>query len=259
MLRSGLVSVTFRKKSPAEIVRLVKENGGAAIEWGGDIHVPHGKVDVAREVCKMTKDAGLAVAAYGSYFYLGKNDDPKNPSWQSVLDSAAALEAPVIRVWAGPKASAKTDEAARKAITEECRRIGQAAAAVKKVVAFEYHRNSLTDTAESALQLVRETGLENVRTYWQPPIDEGMGVPAETLKAVLPFLVHVHVYQMAWKDPQTLDQRPLSEGAQAWTGFIADIRKSGRDHSLMLEFVRGGTDEQFKEDMKTLNGLLAAK
>ena len=41
---TGLVSVTFRDKTPAEIVSEVKKAGLDAIEWGGDVHVPHGDV-----------------------------------------------------------------------------------------------------------------------------------------------------------------------------------------------------------------------
>ena len=63
MISSGLVSVTFRKLSPAEIVDLVRQAGLNCIEWGGDIHVPHGDCVRAREVRQRTLAAGLTVAA----------------------------------------------------------------------------------------------------------------------------------------------------------------------------------------------------
>ena len=47
---TGLVSITFRRLNPLEIVSLVAENGLTAIEWGGDIHVPPGKLKLARDV-----------------------------------------------------------------------------------------------------------------------------------------------------------------------------------------------------------------
>ena len=49
-LKTGLVSITFREKSPEEIVGLVVEAGLDGIEWGGDVHVPHGDLAKAREV-----------------------------------------------------------------------------------------------------------------------------------------------------------------------------------------------------------------
>ena len=48
--RTGLVSVTFRKLTPEKIIELVSEAGLNAIEWGGDVHVPHGDLKRAAEV-----------------------------------------------------------------------------------------------------------------------------------------------------------------------------------------------------------------
>lgn len=67
-LKSGLVSVTFRNLAIKEIVKIVVEAGLDGIEWGGDIHVPHGDLQVAKQTMRMTEDAGLTVTAYGSYY-----------------------------------------------------------------------------------------------------------------------------------------------------------------------------------------------
>ena len=70
MLIPGLVSVTFRQLAPREIVQLAAAAGLRGIEWGGDIHVPHGDLQAARAVRDITAAAGLQVLAYGSYFRL---------------------------------------------------------------------------------------------------------------------------------------------------------------------------------------------
>ena len=139
---AGLVSITFRKLTPAEIIALVKQTPLAGIEWGGDIHVPHGDVKRAAEVGRMTRDAGLAVSAYGSYY--GETD---RLVFERVLDSAVALGAPVIRIWAGRKGSA----------------------AAGRQIAFEFHGGSLADTPESCLRLLQAVNHPAVFTYWQPP------------------------------------------------------------------------------------------
>jgi hypothetical protein len=51
--------VTFRSLEPAEIVKLADRAGLDGIEWGGDVHVPHGDVTKASEVYKMTSSMGL--------------------------------------------------------------------------------------------------------------------------------------------------------------------------------------------------------
>jgi len=42
MIKIGLVSISFRDLFPKQIVDMVAEVGLDAIEWGGDVHVPHG-------------------------------------------------------------------------------------------------------------------------------------------------------------------------------------------------------------------------
>ena len=60
MLNTGLVSVTFRDKTPEEIISAVKQCGLEGIEWGGDVHVLPGDVSRAREIRHLTEQAGLA-------------------------------------------------------------------------------------------------------------------------------------------------------------------------------------------------------
>ena len=79
VLTSGLVSITFRQLTPEQIVDLVAETGLAAIEWGGDVHVPHGEVAPARDVRRRTEEAGLIVASYGSYLRVGHDDPGGDP------------------------------------------------------------------------------------------------------------------------------------------------------------------------------------
>ena len=74
MIRGGLVSITFRKLNSREIVDLMTRTNLVGIEWGGDVHVPHGEIALARDVAQMTRDAGLLVAAYGSYYRVGVSE-----------------------------------------------------------------------------------------------------------------------------------------------------------------------------------------
>ncbi|MCJ7549353.1 MAG: sugar phosphate isomerase/epimerase, partial [Anaerolineae bacterium] len=108
MIQTGLVSVTFRKLTPRAIVDLVAEAGLDAIEWGGDVHVPHGEIEIARSVRQMTEDAGLDMPSYGSYYRAGHS---KLVPFGTVVETAIALGAPIIRIWAGKQGTAAADEA----------------------------------------------------------------------------------------------------------------------------------------------------
>ena len=147
----GLVSITFRNLSPQEIVDLVVKAGLSSIEWGGDIHVPHGDIAQAKKVRQQTLDAGLSVAAYGSYYRIGVSEGKGLP-FASVLESAVALGAPTIRVWAGEKGSAETTAVERAAIVADAIRIAELAQAQNVAISLEYHGGTLTDTRDSVRQ-----------------------------------------------------------------------------------------------------------
>ena len=76
MWTPGLVSVSFRGESPETILHEARAAGLRAIEWGGDVHVPPGDLENARRIGAATREAGLSVAAYGSYYRLGTAEDP---------------------------------------------------------------------------------------------------------------------------------------------------------------------------------------
>lgn len=250
MITPGLVSVTFRKLSPAEIVTLVRQAELDCIEWGGDIHVPHGDSIRAREVRQLTLEAGLTVAAYGSYYRVNKSEADGLP-FTTVLETARALGAPTIRVWAGTLSSAKADAAYRAAVAADARRIADLAQAAGITVTSEYHGGTLTDTDASAQQFLRETQHPNFRTGWQPHPGGTLATNLAGLQAILPQLTTIHCYH--WLNTE---RRPYVEGAADWRQYFAVIQSSGRRHSALLEFVAGDDPANFFRDAATLRQLV---
>jgi len=116
MMIPGLVSITFRELPPEQIISLATEAGLGSIEWGGDVHVPHGDLKSAQRVARLTADAGLEVSAYGSY-YRAAGRQSTGVDFESVYKTALALGAPIIRVWAGGVGSSRADAAVREAVT----------------------------------------------------------------------------------------------------------------------------------------------
>ena len=72
-MKSGLVSVSFRQKTPLEICALCRKANLSAVEWGGDVHCPP-EADAAA-IRAMTLDHGLEVSSYGSYYRVGQSLD----------------------------------------------------------------------------------------------------------------------------------------------------------------------------------------
>jgi 3-dehydroshikimate dehydratase len=251
MIHSGLVSITFRKLSPQEIVDLVVQAGLAGVEWGGDVHVPHGDLRQARLVRRMTQEAGLRIAAYGSYYRVGaEGAGPFEP----ILDTAVELGAPLIRVWAGDRASADADAQFRARVVRESRRAADLAAGVGIAIAYEFHPRTLTDTGESARKLLEDVAHDNVGSYWQPPPGSSMAGNLAGLDAVLPWLRNVHVF--TWHRT-TGERMPLADGEAGWMRYLRKAASTGRDHFALVEFVRNDAEDAFLQDAATLRRWLS--
>ena len=246
MLVPGLVSITFRSLAPEEIIRLAAQAGVQSIEWGGDIHVPPGEANRARDVGRWTREAGLMVTAYGSYYRLGGNGAAP---FESVLASAAALAAPTIRVWAGSKGSADCSPEERRAVIDDALRVAEMAARAGITISLEYHAGTLTDTRASVRSLIDELAHPNIEFLWQPANGEPVEACAGRLFDVLPRLRNVHVFHW-W--PTAHERRPLSEGEARWRAYIDIVRQTGRPVDFLLEFVVNDSPDQFLADAATL-------
>ncbi len=244
MLSSGLASVTFRKLSPARIIDLVVQGGLDGIEWGGDVHVPHGDLAAARQVRRMTLDAGLEVLAYGSYYRVG-DDDPA--TFEPILSTAVELGAPTLRVWCGSRASADADSGYRGLVARDSRRIASLGAASGVFVAYEYHIGTLTDTPASARTLLETVAHENLGTYWQ--VYGNAEQALHSLDTILPWLRNVHAYHTVEGE-----RRLMAERREDWERYLRKIESSGRDHAVMVEFVRDESPKIFLQEAETLRG-----
>ncbi|MDE0327983.1 MAG: sugar phosphate isomerase/epimerase [Anaerolineaceae bacterium] len=250
MLHAGLVSITFRQLEPARIVTLAQEAQLASIEWGGDLHAPPGDERRARQLASMTRDAGLLVSAYGSYFRLRDEAEEEAP-FEAVLATALALGAPVIRVWAGDAGPDATSPGERERIMERARRVCALASAVGTSVDFEFHRNTLTETSVMASLLLRE--VKGAGVYWQP---RNGWLPQENLlalEAVSPRLGNVHCFHW-W--PTSRDRLPLRDGEADWRLYLDRLAALPGERQVSLEFVRDESPEQFLRDAATLRAWL---
>lgn len=250
LFQSGILSVTFRRLNVTEVARLAAEARLEAIEWGSDVHVPQGDTALAAETARITTELGLRVSGYASYYRVG--DEPEG-EFERFLESALALEAPTIRVWAGRLGSEKSDASHRARLVEDAQRIAERAASHGLTIDFEFHNNTLTDTVDSTVALMQEIGAPNVRSCWQPPLRQSPELRLADLQRVLPWLSSVHVFQ--WVDGERL---PLRDGLEEWQRYLELIRTLGRPRTLLLEFVRNDEPEQLMRDAAALHELIAA-
>lgn len=243
-MKTGLVSVSFRALTPAQIVDLAVRAGLGGIEWGGDVHVPPEDIENARAVGEMTRSAGLEVACYGSYYRL---TDEEAGMAEAVVRAASALGAPLIRVWAGRLGSAAADEEYRAMVVRNTRRLCDLAGTLGIDIAFEYHGGTLTDDASSARALLQAADRPNLGTLWQPPVDMSAEDCVASIRTAAPWIRNIHTF--SWNGTERL---PLAAGKEKWETLLSEIKKLPGERRLMLEFVRGDAPEQLIEDAATL-------
>lgn len=251
MIKPGVASVTFRKKSPREVVEITKRAGLYAIEWGSDVHVPQGEVSLAREVRDMTISAGLEVPSYGSYYQMGSN-----APFEPFIESAQALGAQNIRVWAGTHPSATIPDDIRENIINDARRISTLASQAGITVSTEYHNDSMTDSADAAIAFLNAVDHENFYTYWQQPLELASDRQLPELLKVIATgrLKNVHVFQYRVFE-NGREQLGIEDGRALWQSYFDALRETGVSRYAFLEFVRDGSDEAFLADAKTLLSL----
>jgi len=108
----------------------------------------------------------LAVSAYGSYYRLSGED--KEASFERTRDSAVALGAPTIRVWAGNNGSTDVLPQERGEIIDDALRISEMAARAGITISLEYHAGTLADSRASVRSLLSELADPNIQFFGNP-------------------------------------------------------------------------------------------
>ncbi|NSW52068.1 MAG: TIM barrel protein [Anaerolineae bacterium] len=254
MIIPGLVSITFRQLSPLDILRLAKQAGLEAIEWGGDVHVPHGNRRIASAVGRMTREEGISPLCYGSYYRAGIVNGLE---FSAVLESALALGAPAIRIWAGRLGSADASLADREAVTADIIRVVRLAAGEGVRIVLEYHSQTLTDTVDSAIDLLHACGADAPGCLWQPPVGSSLAMNLASIEKIRPWFAHSHVFSWHVDDRGAVERLAFASRADDWRQYFQKMSAMPGDHAALLEFVRDDAAEQLLQDARDLRSLLS--
>ncbi len=238
-MKTALCTIAFRERLLEYSLDIACEADLDGVEiWGREPHISEeydaNRVAAAR---KMVTDRGLAVAAFGSYLRPGAAENDSMPL-RDVLQIAAGLEAPVIRVWASDVGSAQADNGIWKRTVAECREAAGAAAKMGMKLAAEMHSNTLADTGLSARRLVEEVGHEGFGLNYQasPWMDEENAL--ERLDHALPHVLHLHAqnYAALRGDAERVERVELADGIIEYGPLVARLRETGYEGYMAVEF-----------------------
>ena len=242
MYKIGFTSVTFRKKSREEVCKIAKENSICNIEWGADVHLPPRDESALEEVLRLQNEYGINAVSYGSYYRLGMQDISL---WRQIVETANAVGAKIIRIWQGSVSSEKVSDSALESMINEARILADIACEYDITIAFEFHKNTNNDCAKSAIHFLKMVNKDNVKTYWQPfAVKEDI----ENLKAVLPYLIAVHVF--SWNKNER--RFSLKRKEKIWLEYIHVIKNAKVSPIFIMEFVKKDSEKQFAKDAAVL-------
>lgn len=226
MFYSGLVSITFRDHSPAEILSASANSGLKFIEWGSDVHAPCHDETQLKQIAALQEQYGIRCCSYGTYFRLGYTPIEELPLY---MKAAKILGTNILRLWAGRKKASDCTDQERENLFTQCRKAAALAEEHGVILCLECHRRSYTETKEGALELMQAIHSPNFRMYWQPNPDISLSENQEYISLLDPYITHIHVFN--W----TADLRlPLLDGQDHWNAYLSAL--SG-DHHLLLEFM----------------------
>lgn len=244
-MKIGMTSLTFRDHSIEEVIRIAKTAGIDGIEWGA--RAEHAVSDENIDKIKLlSAQEGIEIFSLGSYCYMLDQEECKK-----TVDMAVRLSAPVIRIWAGEKSPWNCSEEEFDLIVDNTKKMAEYAEKFGITLGFEYHRNSLTETAESAVRLAKAVDRENVGLYWQNTERVGYEENINNLQMVTPYLAGIFHLQNRSVEEGNLLIEHISDKLE---GYLKPFKNS--DYKALIEFVKGGLEDNFYQDVTVLKRVI---
>lgn len=241
----GLVSVSFRDKTPQEILSAMKESGLSFIEWGSDVHCPP---ESAKEISDLQNKYGIKCSSYGTYFKLGVTPIDELKQY---IDAAKILGTNILRLWCGNKNSQDYSESEKEALFTECRQAEKIARNNGVILCMECHIKTYTNKKESAHELMQEVGSPHFRMYWQPSQFTTKDENIAYAKLISPFTECIHVFN--WKEKE---KYPLILAKDIWREYLGCFEG---EKTLLLEFMPDGKIETLKTEADALREIVNVK
>ena len=237
----GLVSVSFRDRTPEEILQAMRQAGLTVIEWGSDIHAPCTDTTRLAEIATLQKEHGITCCSYGTYFKFGKTPLDELGHY---ITAAKMLGTDILRLWCGRKSGAEMNEQEKNTLLAECRAAAQIAEQHNVTLCMECHQKTFTERVADAVWLIEEVNSPHFKMYWQPFQWQTVEENVQNAQKIAPFAAHVHVFN--WKGE---DKLPLAAATEEWRAYLAAFPTP---RTLLLEFMPNGTLDELSAEAAAL-------
>lgn len=241
----GLVSVSFRRHTPKEIMDSMLAAGLSCVEWGSDVHAPCRDPEALAEIAALQREYGITCSSYGTYFRLGQTPIEELTDY---IRAARILGTDILRLWCGAKSGADMTQKEREELLEQSRRAADIAQQNHVTFCMECHRGTFTERPKDAVALMQAVNSPHFRMYWQPFQWLEKQESLEVAKAVSPYTEHIHVFH--WKGEERL---PLREGIREWREYLTAF---STPRTLLLEFMPDDCRDTLKAEATALKTIV---
>lgn len=168
MIQAALASSALSGASPEKVLATASEAGIRGVEWSAVGFLDPGDLSSAGDLMLRTLRAGLCSVSYASIFRIGIHD---HGSFSTVLETAAALHAPLIRIWTGPPGvgTGIVDEGGRpsQSFRSEILKLADQAGNRGMCLCLGLTRGSILDTYDSAVRLFSSLDHPFIKLAWE--------------------------------------------------------------------------------------------
>jgi sugar phosphate isomerase/epimerase len=249
-MKVGLCSIIWKARMDIfEVIEVAARVDAEGIEvWGRPPHMPDDDhLSYAAEIRQAMQAHGLSAPQYGAYAYTGKPDFADDISRS--LDITEALGAPACRIWAGPEDAEKlTAEQWSLTITDLKSACTQAAER-GLLVTLERHNGNATNSLWGCFRVLEEVDSPALRINFQT-MRQDSEVIAEEIRALGPHILNSHATNANYTEEGRFPTR-LGEGEVDWASLISELKRSGNQGFIEIEFVQRGKQELSLEETES--------
>ena len=124
-------------------------------------------------------------------------------------------------VWVGKKNPGKWSDEGKEAFFAECKLAAKIAKKAGVVLCLECHKNTYTETKESALELMQTVNSPAFRMNWRPNYECTVEENIAYIRMLKDYIIQVRVFQR-----KGLKRLPLEKGIDEWQLYLKELNNN---------------------------------